>query len=230
MNREPVVLDGVDYGRRLPPGRHGIPPERILANQRQRLLSAAAAVFAERGYAGLAVARVIERAGVSRATFYNMFDDKCDCVLAAQRQAYRDLERAIGAAYASASGQDWPARVASAVEAALAFASKFPAEARLLLASGVASEPRLAREGVAVHERIVERLQAGASRYGGAHSPGAVSEQAAVRAAMSIAGSCLVAEEVDALFGLRADLVQIILTPYLGGDEARRIARERPGA
>ena len=120
--------------------------------------------------------------------------------------------------------------MASAVEAALAFASKFPAEARLLLASGVASEPRLAREGVAVHERIVERLQAGARRYGGAHSPGAVGEQAAVRAAMSIAGSCLVAEEVDALFGLEADLVQIILTPYLGGDEARRIARERPGA
>jgi hypothetical protein len=42
---------------------------------------------------------------------------------------------------------------------------------------------------------------------------------------MSIVGSCMAAGEVDALAGLEADLVQIILTPYLGGNEAKRVAQ-----
>src|SRR4029077_11603572 len=85
----------LDARSRLPRGRHGIPQEVIAANQRLRLMSATAAVIVEQGYASLAVGDVIDRAGVSRATFYKLFKDKHDCVLASQRWAFDCLRDTI---------------------------------------------------------------------------------------------------------------------------------------
>jgi AcrR family transcriptional regulator len=216
------VIAGIDYGR-LPRGRHGIPKQEVLANQRERLLGATAAIFAEQGYASLSVATVTARARVSRSTFYKFFDDKLDCVLAAQRRAFEALGQTI--AWACAAEGDWPHGVGRGLGAALAFAARFPGEARLVLASNqVASEPALARQGLDVHERLLELLREGARRHPGARSPKGVSEQAALGAALSIVASFLAAEEFDALAERKADLVEIVLTPYLGGAEAKRVA------
>jgi AcrR family transcriptional regulator len=223
-----VVLAGVDYGRRLPRGRHGIPHELVAANQRERLLNATASVIAEQGYASLAVSDLTARAGVSRATFYKLFDDKHDCVLAAQGWAIDRLLGAIAAAAEPLAGAqgEWPRAVAAGVGAALDFAAAFPGQARLVLASSHSpSEPRLARDGLALHLRLVRLLREGSKRFPGARSPSELTEQAAVGAAMSIVGTCLAAGEVEALPELRADIVQIVLMPYLGGNEARRVAR-----
>jgi AcrR family transcriptional regulator len=215
-------IAGIDYGR-LPRGRHGIPKEEVLANQRERLLAASTAIFAEQGYASLAIGTVIARAGVSRATFYKLFDDKLDCVLAAQRRAFEALGQTI--AWACAAEQDWPRGVARALTAALAFAARFPGEARLVLASNqVASEPALARQGLPAHERLIELLREGSRRHPGTRSPSSLAEQAAVGATMSIVASFLTAGEVDALAERKADLVEIVLSPYLGGEEARQVA------
>jgi AcrR family transcriptional regulator len=58
-------------------------PEDVAAWQRQRMLSAMVAAVAEKGYTAVAVADVVQRARVSRATFYEQFDDKADCFVAA---------------------------------------------------------------------------------------------------------------------------------------------------
>lgn len=42
---------------------------------------------AEKGYAATSVGDILSRAGVSRTTFYQLFDDKLDCFLAAYRMA-----------------------------------------------------------------------------------------------------------------------------------------------
>lgn len=215
------VIAGIDYGR-LPRGRHGIPREEVLANQRERLLAATTAIFAEQGYAALSIGAVITRAGVSRSTFYKFFDDKVGCVLAAQRRAVEALGQTI--AWACAAEQDWPRGVARGVGAALAFAARFPGEARLVLASSqAASEPALARQGLPAHERLIELLHEGSQRHPGTRSPSRLTEQAAVGAAMSIVGTFLMTGEIDALAERKADLVEIVLTPYLGNEEARRV-------
>src|SRR5215469_6791395 len=150
---------GIGEGaRRLPRGRHGIPHELIEANQRRRLLEAAVAAIAERGYASLAVSELTRRAGVSRATFYELFEDKHDCALEAQAWAVENLRVAIAGAAsgAEASSADWPLAVAAAVGAALEFAAAHPGQARLVLASvNSPSEPRLASEGVALHLELL---------------------------------------------------------------------------
>src|SRR5882724_3806888 len=64
---------------RLPSGRHGLAREAVVASQRGRLLDAMAEVVAEKGYQATTVADVVERAGVSRRTFYEQFPDREAC-------------------------------------------------------------------------------------------------------------------------------------------------------
>ncbi len=68
---------------RPPRGRHRLPPEVIARSQRERLLEAAVRVVAEKGYGPTTVADLTREAGISRTTFYAMFDDKEGCFLAA---------------------------------------------------------------------------------------------------------------------------------------------------
>ncbi len=72
---------------RLPRGPHGLPRHEVERSQRDRLLVAAADAVAEKGYVATSVADVLARAGVSRTTFYQLFDDKLDCFLGACRMA-----------------------------------------------------------------------------------------------------------------------------------------------
>jgi AcrR family transcriptional regulator len=206
----------------LPRGRHGIPKELVVANQRERLLEAVAALIAEQGYAAMAVADVVERAGVSRGTFYKLFENKLDCVLTAQQEAYDRFHEAVVSA--CASSQEWVRGVSAGVAAALAFAAEHPADARLILASSHAlSEPQLAREGIVVHERIIELLRESSKGRPGMRTPSALTERAAVGGAMSIVATFLAAQETDKLSQLRPVLVQIVVMPYLGDGQARRV-------
>ncbi len=79
----------------LPRGRHGLSRDEVLASQRGRMLDAICQAVAEQGYAGTSVADVIRGAGVSRETFYEHFDDKEECFLAAYDLAAATLRDAV---------------------------------------------------------------------------------------------------------------------------------------
>jgi AcrR family transcriptional regulator len=125
----------------LPPGRHGVAPELVTDHQRRPLLGAAAATFVEQGYSSVSVSSVAGRARVSRATFYELFDDKLDIVLATHELAFERLERE--ARDACKAQRSWPQAVVAAIRAALNFAAAAPAEAGLLAFAPIAAEPRL---------------------------------------------------------------------------------------
>ena len=97
----------------LPRGRHGLPKGEIVAHQRERLLRSLGVEIRDQGYSSLSVADVVARAGVSRRTFYQLFDDKLDCVLAAHRAAASRLEWLVSEARATAA--DGPTGAAAGV-------------------------------------------------------------------------------------------------------------------
>lgn len=70
--------------------------------QRERMLEAVLEAVAQKGFADMTVADVVSGAGVSRRTFYEHFDDKLDCFLAAyvdrSEAVLREVERAVVAA------------------------------------------------------------------------------------------------------------------------------------
>lgn len=87
--------------RSLPRGRHKLSREAVIGQQRARIFAALAAVLTERGYANTPVAAIIERAGVSRETFYEQFSSKQDCFIAALEETVGELAATLGAAVAA---------------------------------------------------------------------------------------------------------------------------------
>src|ERR1700753_2803987 len=83
--------------RRLPPGRSG-DRDAARRDQRERLFAALVASCDEKGYDATSVEDLLRTSGVSRATFYEQFDDKLDCFRAAQ-------EEMIGAAIAAVADE-----------------------------------------------------------------------------------------------------------------------------
>jgi AcrR family transcriptional regulator len=65
-----------------PRGRHAPPLEVRLDQQRRRLFDAASRVFARAGYAEATAEAIAREAGMSKATFYEHFDNKEDCIIA----------------------------------------------------------------------------------------------------------------------------------------------------
>jgi AcrR family transcriptional regulator len=133
---------------RLPSGRHGLTREAVVASQRGRLVDAMAQVVAEKGYPAATVADVVERAGVSRRTFYEQFADKEACFLAAYDFGLAVVLGRIREAVEVSPGAGWRARARAGVEAFLALLAAEPAFARSLqleiLTAGTAALERRA--------------------------------------------------------------------------------------
>jgi AcrR family transcriptional regulator len=70
----------------LPRGRSRLPAKAVQASQRERLLRAAVAAIAHKGYPAVTVADIVRRAKVSRAAFYLHFRSREECFLAATRR------------------------------------------------------------------------------------------------------------------------------------------------
>ena len=130
-------------GRRpdqLPSGRHGLLPSFVAANQRERILSAVAQATAELGYAEMSVEAITTRAGVSRRTFYEHFQNKEDAFLAAYDAAVRAVVRHVRRAYFQETTAQ--ARLHAGIGAFLQVLASDPELARMCIVEVLAAGPR----------------------------------------------------------------------------------------
>jgi AcrR family transcriptional regulator len=115
-----------------------LPATRGNDTQRQRLLDAIVEVSCEHGYEGATIARLIDRAGVSRRTFYEHFPNKEACFLLALQAVERKLLDRVGRRIELSPARD----SASAAIAALAsYAAEHPHRARFLMNEAMAGGP-----------------------------------------------------------------------------------------
>jgi AcrR family transcriptional regulator len=111
-----------------------------LNRQRERLFEAAAFVFATTGYADASAESISRAAGMSKATFYEHFANKEECIIALFDEAYRVLlERIVQAA--EAAGEDPVARMRDGMRAFLVALVDFPNEAQTLLVEIIGAGP-----------------------------------------------------------------------------------------
>src|SRR3954468_13529521 len=104
---------------RLPRGRHGLSPEFVAQNQRERLIAGLTQVLYEVGYQKTTVSMIGRRAAVSKSDFYKHFDSKDDCFFAAYDYAVDRVRSTAVEACAANSTAEWPQRVRSGVTALL---------------------------------------------------------------------------------------------------------------
>ncbi|HWM55684.1 MAG TPA: helix-turn-helix domain-containing protein [Solirubrobacterales bacterium] len=122
---------------RLPPGRHGLSSDFVAENQRERLLNGLVEAVAADGYNATTIGRIAEASKISRRTFYEHFEGKEECFLA----AYEMIDTHVGAAMLAAAGpkEPWSERVRSRLAALLDVLSRDPAVARFYLVEPLAA-------------------------------------------------------------------------------------------
>lgn len=143
-----------------PRGRHAPPPEVRLPIQRQRLLSAAAAEFADRGYAGASSESISRRAGMSKATFYEHFSNKEDCIIALFDRSTEVVMQAQARAAEGAGHVDAVERMRAGTRAFLTAVSEHPEFAQTLLVEIVGAGPKAARRRDQMMAQYAELLDA----------------------------------------------------------------------
>jgi AcrR family transcriptional regulator len=122
------------------------------------MLAAMVAAVAEKGYAAVTVGDVVARAGVSRRTFYEQFEDKESCFLAAYECGADGVLAAVSAAV-DAQGDDWRARVRAGIETYTGALAIEPALARTLIVDVLGAGPRAVELRQEVYGRFVDRFR-----------------------------------------------------------------------
>lgn len=126
---------------RFPAGVRTLPTGLIRAVQRERIVAATIKAATEVGYRSMTVQDVLARAGVSRPTFYQQFEDKEDCFLTAFASVAAEMRERLQAAVSEAQGGDWRARLRAGIAALLDYVATEPQAARAVIVEARASSP-----------------------------------------------------------------------------------------
>lgn len=207
----------------LPAGHHGLSREQVAESQRERLLAAVAHVVAEKGYRGATITEIVKAASVSSRVFYEFFESKEEAFIASFEAVLEHFEALIAETIEGET--EWQRQVAAALEAAVGFCETEPALAKAFLIEPPAATPAIAgrfREAVLKWVPFLERGRD--ERHGGASLP-ASTEDTVLGGLVFLTSRSIIAG-VEPLSSILPDLVDFALSPYLGSEEAMRLATE----
>jgi AcrR family transcriptional regulator len=209
---------------RLPAGRHGLPREFVIRNQRERLIAGVAKVVVEQGLAKASITSISAAAGVSRRTFYDNFETKEECFGAAIDVVARHLRAEVIEAVGTQT--EWSDQVREGIRTVLRFFATSPDLARIAIVETLAAGPEFATRYRLNIEDFIPLLAEGRNHRDG-QAPLPEDTEASLLGGMFMLIARYVAkDEIARLEELQPDLVEYILTPYLGGKAAARIAAE----
>lgn len=197
-------------------GEHGADPER------DRLIAAFGKAASEHGYRDLTVEQVARYAGTSRARIEAYFGSKEQGLVAAQ-DAFLDRLR-LDVLDACAGPGEWPLRVRAAMRSLIASLVEASALARVFAVEATAVSFAAAERQLAVLDAFAKLLREGRRDNPAASALPPVTERAVVGGIASIITGFLLAEEPQALASLETELVELVLIPYVGREQASRIA------
>jgi AcrR family transcriptional regulator len=219
--------------------------------QRARMIVAMIDVVSERGRASATVAHVVARSGVSRRTFYEVFDDFEDCFLAALDQSLAEASRYVLDVYDPA--EKWQTRIRSALAGMLEFLDDEPAMGRLCVVETLGAGPRVHERRLAVLDVVIAAVDEGREQsrsakalppltsegvLGGVlsvlharlipHAQSTRAEPRAKAARRAKSGERIV-ERPEFLLELTGALMAMVVLPYLGSTAAaKEAARSTP--
>lgn len=208
---------------RLPRGRHGLSPEFVASNQRERLIAGLTEVLHEVGYQKTTVSLIGKRASVSKSDFYKHFESKDECFFAAYEAAIELIRKRVLSACATHEAGDWPPRVRDGIAALLTLLASEPALASICLVEGLRAGRGVYDRYQAAVESFVPYLRDGAPAAPDGDPVPAATDEAVVGGIASLLSRRVLAGEAERLDELLPDVLEFTLTPYLGATAARRI-------
>jgi AcrR family transcriptional regulator len=215
------------------------------------MIAAMIDVVSERGRANATVAHVVARSGVSRRTFYEVFDDFEDCFLAALDQSLAEASRYVLDVYDPA--EKWRTRIRSALAGALEFLDDEPAMGRLCVVETLGAGLRVHQRRLAVLDVVVAAVDEGRKQSRSAKALPPLTGEGVVGGVLSVLHARLIprarsgrgaarakgtgrakgpgrtGERPDPLLELTGALMAMIVLPYLGpAVAAKEAARSTP--
>lgn len=206
-------------------------PERVLEIQRARLLAAMVEESAERGVANVSVAHVVGRSGVSRRTFYELFDDREACFLTAFDDGIERALRHVLDVYEPSA--KWEDRIRSALVALLSFFDSEPDLGSLLIVGSLGAGTAALEWRRRLLAQIVEVVDEGRREAKGGDGLPPLTAEGIVGGVLSVLHSRLLDDRStkdsegesgasSCLLRLAGPLMSMIVLPYLGQVAARR--------
>jgi AcrR family transcriptional regulator len=221
-------------GRRKPSDKGGSQlevngSEGVVEIQRARILAAMVEVCAERGAGNVTVAHIVDRAGVSRRTFYELYSDREACFLAAFDDAIVRISRYVLADYDLRAR--WAERIRSALTGLLSFLDVERGAGQLLIVGSLgAGTCALERRRLVLAQMITFVDEGRAETKNGSELP-LLTAEGILGGVLSVLHARLLDPPTDSLLELTGALMSMIVLPYLGLASARReLARPVPAS
>ncbi len=199
------------------------PRVRVEEIQRSRLLAAAAVVIDEVGYEQASVQRITDRARVSRRTFYELFGNREECLVALLDEAAERVERELEAA--DLGGLVWRERVRGGLWAILSFLDSEPVLARICVVQALHGGPEALERREQLLARLAAVLDEGRREGSRGEECTLVTAEGLVGGAFGVVYARLRSGDRRPLTGLLDELMGMIALQYLGARAARREQR-----
>jgi AcrR family transcriptional regulator len=173
-------------------------------------------VVGELGFGGMSVARVTTRAGVSRRTFYELFEDRDDCFLAVFEEALARVGASASDAVISkqACGGSWREQIRAGLAAVLLLFGEEPMVGSLLVVDALAAGPRVLERRARVLQSLAALVDEG--RCHAPVQPPSLTAEGVVGAVLSVVHARMLERDRRSLIELLNPLMGMIVLPYLG--------------
>jgi AcrR family transcriptional regulator len=192
------------------------------AGDRERLVAAISKAAGEHGYSRLTVDQVLRYADVPKATFEAHFESTEQGLIAAQDAFFNRLW--LDVVGACDPPGEWPLKVRAALGAVLSSLVEASNLARVFAVEAAAASLAAAERQFAALDQFATLLRNGRRHFPAAASLPDATERVLVGGIASVVSSHLLVEDPQAIPALKGQLVELVLIPYLGEVEARRVA------
>jgi AcrR family transcriptional regulator len=193
-------------------------------DQRRRILRATGELVAKRGYNDVTIELIVKRARVSYKTFYKHFSNKEECFLQLTDAIFMAAEREIRTRLAAEPGE-WPQRVIAALRTFVELIVSDPLIARACIVEAPTAGP-------VIFERYERAIKALVPLFIGGRELSPHGDQLPSTIEITLAGSVLwsayqrlIVGEVDRIEELLPEVIELVLRPYIGDEEAARLAK-----
>jgi len=165
---------------------------------------------------------VTRAASVSRRTFYEQFESKEQCFLAAFDMMVAHVRDSMTEAARAVEG--WEEQVSAALSSMLQFFAAEPDLARFCLIEPLRADPVVSDHYRETVTEICEALRSTRPDTPRARRLPASTEETLVGGVISLIARHLNAGETNRLVALHPQLLELVLAPYVGVEEAGRFA------
>jgi AcrR family transcriptional regulator len=192
----------------------------VVEIQRSRMLAAAAQAVEELGYTRATVAHITRRAKVSRRTFYELFRNREECLMAALEDVVARIRRDLAAA--ELEDLVWRERIRGGLWVVLSFFDREPVAARFCIVQAMRGSQAVLERREEILQDLARILDEGRNEGTRGEDLPPLTAEGLVGAGFALVYARLLRKDSEPLTGLLGDLMGMIVLPYMGPAAVRR--------